>query len=135
MNFSITSRSSGLLRTLASALKIEGYHPRVRISRKKGTVKLVKGREGSRWITLTEDIRTLTMGRKAEVKRLCHQVMPFSRHREKVAKMNLIVDDRNEDWAEMAPKFGELRRIIGLETKATISRAEIEYKARHGGLA
>ena len=42
-----------------------------------------------------------------------------------------ILDEKNEDWKEMGPKFEELRRKIRLETSKTVSEAEIEYKTRH----
>lgn len=49
--------------------------------------------------------------------------------------MKLILDEKNEDWEEMGPKFEELRKKIRLETTKTISGAEIEYKTRHKELA
>ncbi len=134
-HFNITSRSNGLLMGLASALEKWNYHPHVYLSQKKGTIKLVKGREGNRWITLTEDIWTLVISRRDEIKRLAHQVLPYSHHQEKIGKMKLFLDYRNEDWSEMGPRFTELQRNIRSETNESISRAEIEYKARHGELA
>ena len=134
-NFDITSSNHVLLIGLASALEKEDYHPHMYLSQKKGTVKLAKGPEESRWITLTKDVWRLIMSRKDEVKRLAHQLLPYSRHQEKIAKMKLFLDNRNEDWAEMRPRFEKLRRGIRLETRQTISRAEIEYKARRKELA
>jgi len=133
--FGVTSRNHELLMRLASALEKWNYHPRVNLSQKKGTVKLVEGREGSRRITLREDVWTLAIGRRDEIKRLALLVLPFSRHTEKIAKMKLFLDNRNEDWTEMGPRFERLRRRIRFETNKTISGAEIEYKARHGELA
>lgn len=130
-SFDITSKNYSLLVVLALALKKEGYHPHVYLSRKKGTVKVVKGREGTRLITLTEDTWTVVIRRRIEVKRLARDVLPYSRHPEKIAKMKLILDDHNEDWTEMQPKIEELRQRIRTETGETISRAEIEYKTRH----
>lgn len=46
-------------------------------------------------------------------------------------KMNLILDEQNDDWFEMGPEFEELRQGIRTETRESISRAEIEYKGRH----
>jgi hypothetical protein len=45
--------------------------------------------------------------------------------------MRLILDERNEDWEEMGPRFKDFHRKIKLETEETILRAEIEYKAHH----
>jgi len=131
-SFDITSRNHALLVTLASELGKGGYHPHVYLSREKGTVKQVKGRDGPRLITLTEDTWTLVMRRKVEVKKLARSVLPYSRHSEKKAKMELILDDLNDDWTEMRPKIETLRSSIRVETTETVARAEIEYKARHG---
>jgi len=108
-----------------------GYHPRIYLSQEKGTIKLVKGREESRWITLTDDVWTLVMKRRNEIKRLARRVLPYSRRQEKVAKMKLFFDVRNDDWAEMGPTIREMRHNTRIETNDAISRAEIEYKARH----
>ena len=92
---------------------------------------MVKGRDETRAITLTDDTWTLVMKRKDDVKRLARKVLPYSKHQEKIAKMELILDPSNEHWAEMGPKFERLRQQIRFETNETILRAEIEYKARH----
>ena len=130
-SFNLTSRRRDLLGSIATALHKEGYHPHVYLSREKGTIKMVNGRNETRAITLTDDTWTLVMKRKEDVKRLARNVLPYSRHQEKIAKMELILDAHNEDWAEMGPKFERLRQQIRLETNEVISRAEIEYKARH----
>jgi AcrR family transcriptional regulator len=130
-SFCITSRNHVLLVELESALEREGYHPHLYLSREKGTTKVVKGRYETRVITLTEDTWTLVISRCVEVKKLAFNVLPYSRHREKIAKMKLVLDGRNDVWVEMGPKFEQLRRNIRMETGDSISRAEIEYKARH----
>jgi LAGLIDADG-like domain len=133
--FDVTSNNSDLLSRLASSLEKEGYHPHLYRSQSKGTIKLVKGRDENKWITLTQDIWTLVISRKDKVKRLAYQVLPYSRHQEKISKMKLFLDNQNEDWEEMKPKFEQLRHHIKSETNETISRAEIEYKARHREVA
>ncbi len=130
-SFDITSRNRILLERLASTLETEGYHPHVYLSRRRGTVKLLRGRMISKQATLTEDTWTFVIKRKADVKRLAQQVLHYSRHHEKIAEMKLILDEANEEWAIMGPKFGELRQRIRAETDRTIARAEREYKARH----
>lgn len=67
------------------------------------------------------------------MRRLARKLIPFSRHREKVRKMCLMLDERSEEWGIMEPKVEALRRSMKEETVASIKRAEIEYKARHGG--
>ena len=43
----------------------------------------------------------------------------------------MIPDDQNDDWSETETKTKGLRGRIRFETSGIISRAEIEYKARH----
>lgn len=95
-SFGITSQNHLLLTGLVSVLEKQGYHPHVYLSQEKGTVKLVKGREESRRIPLMEDVWTLALSRKDEIKRLARQVLPYSRHQEKMAKMKLFLDDLND---------------------------------------
>ena len=128
-SFDLTSRRRDLLDNIAIALQNEGYHPHVYLSREKGTIKMVKGRDETRAITLTDDTWTLVIKRKDDVKRLARCVLPYSKHQEKIAKMKLILDTRSE-WAEIGPEFERLRRQIRLETNEAIMKAEIEYKAR-----
>jgi len=130
-SFDITSGNHEMLMKVATALGREGYHPYVYLSRRKGTIKTVKSHDGSRLITLKEDTWDLVMRRKEDVKLSAGNILPYSRHAEKIAKMKLILEGRNEDWKEMGPRFEELRQHIHQETEETIRRAEIEYKARH----
>jgi len=130
-SFCITSRNHILLAELKLALESEGYHPHLYLSRERGTTKVVKGRDETRVVTLTEDTWTLVMSRRSEVKQLASNVLPYSQHQEKIARMKLILDDRNDDWSEMGPKIEELRRSIRAETSECISRAGIEYKAQN----
>lgn len=134
VGFNITSGNHELLAKLASVLEKAGYNPHVYLSRKKGTTKLVKGRSETKTITLKHDTWVLAISRIEAVKRLASNVLPYSRHREKKAKMELILDEKNYDWAVMGPVWKELRGNIRAETEETIRKAEMEYKARHGEL-
>jgi len=130
-SFDITSSSQTLLVKLSSRLEEVGYHSHVYLSRAMGTVKLVEGRWGTKRIILTKNTWTLVMKRKEDVKRLAREVMPYSKHKEKISKMRLFLDAKNDDWAQMGPKIDALRTRIRAETAESVSRAEIEYKARH----
>jgi len=93
----------------------------------------LRGASQTRQIKLSTDMWNLEIHRREEVRVLARRLLPFSRHREKVRKMCLVLDERNEGWDAMAPKVEALRRSIREETANTIRRAEIEYKARHDG--
>ena len=130
-HFNITSRSNGLLMGLASALEKWNYHPHVYLSQKKGTIKLVKGREGNRWITLTEDIWTLVISRRDEVKAIGTSDAPLQSSSREDRENETILGRWKRGLERMGPRFTELQRNIRSETNESISRAEIEYKARH----
>lgn len=129
--FGITSANHELLAEVKIALGKEGYHTLLAITREKGTVKVMRGPKETRQITLTKDTWALVINSKEEVMRLARMILPLSRHREKISRMCLVLDEKNEGWAIMAPKIDALRRDVKADTVKTINRAEIEYKARH----
>jgi len=131
-SFSIVSESRVLLEEVKKALEKECFHTYLYLSRKKGTAKVLRGVSQTRQIKLSTDVWNLEIHRREEVRVLARRLLPFSRHREKVMKICLVLDERNERWDAMAPKVEALRRSIREETANTIRRAEIEYKARHG---
>ena len=84
-----------------------------------------------REIRLTKDTWRLELHRREEVRVLARRILPLSRHREKIRKICLILNERSERWEIMRLKVEELRRSIEEETSKSIAMAEIEYKARH----
>jgi hypothetical protein len=88
---------------------------------------------GDKEIRLTRDMWRLEIHRREEVRALARRVLPFSLHRDKIRKMCLILDEKNEEWSSMAPKIEELRHDIEQDRKECTLRAEIEYKARRPG--
>ena len=132
-SFSIVSESRVLLEEVKKSLEKECFHTYLYLSRREGTEKVLRGASQTRQIKLSTDMWNLEIHRREEVRVLARRLLPFSRHREKVRKMCLVLDERNEGWDAMAPKVEALRRSIREETANTIRRAEIEYKARHDG--
>jgi hypothetical protein len=133
--FILSSENKSLLDDLKQKLRKNCFHASVYLDKPKGTTKILSGVTGDKEIRLTMDMWRLEIHRREEVRALARQVLPFSLHREKIRKMCLILDEKNEEWSSMAPKIEELRHDIEQDTKNCISRAEIEYKARHPGSA
>ncbi len=129
--FLITSGSGQLLSGIKTILERERYHVSLRVSRTKGSKKTLRGPEVSREIQLTKDTWVLTIARAGEVRRLARELLGLSRHEEKIQRMNLILDEGNDEWMTAAPRLDRLRRHVRADTFETIQRAEIEYKIRH----
>jgi len=129
--FMISSQNKDLLVALKGVLEREFFHVYLYLDRAKGTTKILRGVNGAREVKLTRDSWRLDIHRREEVRRLARQILPLSRHREKIRKMCLILDESNEEWKNMGPKTKALKDAIRDETRRTIQLAEIEYKARH----
>jgi len=128
--FMISSQSKNLLTQLKKALEKECFHVYLYRDREKGATKTMRGVAGTREIRLTKDSWRLDIHRREEVRVLARRLLPLSRHREKIQKMCLILDEVNELWESMGPRVSALKDATKEQTARTIKRAEIEYKAR-----
>jgi len=131
--FILSSQNKPLLENLTQKLRVNCFHASIYLDNPKNTTKILRGVIRDKEIRLTRDMWRLEIHRREEVKTLARQVLPFSLHREKIRKICLLLDEKNEEWSFMAPKIEELRHDIERDTKECILRAEIEYKARHPG--
>jgi hypothetical protein len=129
--FMISSENKDLMVQLKRALEKECFHVYLYLDRSKGTTKVMRGPNETREIRLTRDSWRLDIHRREEVRALARRLMPLSRHREKILKMFLVLDESNEEWKSMGPKVRALKDEIAEHTRDTIRFAEIEYKARH----
>lgn len=129
--FLITSGSSQLLSEVKKTLEGRGYYVSLRVSRAKGSKKILNGPEVSKEIRLTKDTWVPTIARRGDVRRLAHELLGLSRHDEKIQRMKLILDESNGEWATAAPQLDRLSKRVREDTIETIRRAEIEYKTRH----
>ncbi len=128
--FMISSQSKNLLAQLKKALEKECFHVYLYRDRSKGDTKIMHGVSGTKEITLKMDSWRLDIHRREEVRVLARRLLPLSRHREKIQRMCLILDEANEPWKNMGPKVTALKDETKEQTARTIRRAEIEYKAR-----
>lgn len=130
-SISITSASKTLLEQVKDFLRKECFHVYLYRGDEKDSTKILRGASSNKEIQLTKDTRRLEIHRREEVRVLARRILPLSRHREKIRKMCLMLDERSERWERMGPKVEEERKSIEEETGRSITRAEIEYKARH----
>jgi hypothetical protein len=128
--FIISSESKDLLVQLKEALEKECFHVYLYLDRSIGTTKIMRGATTTKKITLTKDSWCLDIHRREEVRALARKLLPLSRHREKIRRMCLILDEVNEAWEKTGPKVDALKHEIKTQTEGVIERAEIEYKTR-----
>ncbi|HEV2137767.1 MAG TPA: LAGLIDADG family homing endonuclease [Nitrososphaerales archaeon] len=129
--FMISSQSKNLLVQLKKALEKECFHVYLYHDRMKGVTKIMHGVSGTKEIKLKKDSWRLDIHRREEVRMLARRLLPLSRHREKMQRMCLVLDEVNELWESMGLRVAAIKNETKEQTGRTIKRAEIEYKARH----
>ncbi len=75
----------------------------------------------------------LRLHRLEEVSFLAAQILPLSRHNEKIEKMRIILSCKTTRWSSVEPLVERLRNKIKDGVVESIRKAAIEYKARHPG--
>ncbi len=129
----IKSEELDLLRTVRIKLESLGFHPALHLDKEKGTSKILNGIAGKRRITLTMDLWRLELYRWREVISLADEILPISRHWEKIEKMKIMLKAKKTEWTVVEPLISNLRKKIRNQVNDSIKRAGIEYKARHEG--
>jgi hypothetical protein len=93
----------------------------------------MRGVSGPRQIALSRDMWALRLQSLEEVSFLAAKILPFSRHNEKIQKMQIILNSKRSHWPHVEPFVAGLRKRIRDGVVESIRNAEIEYKARHPG--
>jgi hypothetical protein len=107
--FVIESQDKSILISLVSALKKRGLHPLFYQNVGRGKARL-------------------ELRRRSEVIGLASQLIPFSRHREKIAKMSVILRADGKSWEELQTEVDNLRDSVKREVAKFVKRAESQYK-------
>lgn len=131
--FLLVSEEAGLIGAVKSMLESIGLHPTLHLDERAGTTKIMYGVSGPRQITLSRDMWLLRLQRLEEVSFLATKILPLSRHKEKIEKMQIILNAKTKDWSPIEPLVNDLRSKIKDGVAESIRKAEIEYKARHPG--
>lgn len=69
----------------------------------------------------------LELRRRDEVRRLADVLSPISRHSEKIAKMELVLDTAESSWTSIKARVRELKASVKMEVVRFTKLAEIQY--------
>ena len=124
--FVVRNTDYKLLKQVERRLEEIGYHPELVVETKKDS------RVGAWQLRATKDCFKLTVHRRDEVALLAKKLLPYSRHKEKITKMKLLLQIANEtQWPEVKNKVMAIRRKIKKEVKNCIEEAKQEWHFRH----
>jgi len=96
-----------VLEQIENTLESYGYNPQFYLSTKKGTIRGF-GKNN-------KDIYDLTIYRKKKVLRLIGNLLPFSKHSEKIRKIKFIQENKNRNWKEIEPGWRDIKKEIQSE--------------------
>ncbi len=111
--FEIRSKDVKVLETIRSELEKYDYHL---------TFGLCSG-----------SLHFVRLSRASEVRRLAQKLLSFSKHEEKIEKMQFVLDiEKEKSWSEIRHKLLELRDRIKSQVVECMLKAEDLYKEKHG---
>ncbi len=102
--FRITAGDKKVLEQIKSTLESYGYNPQFYF-------KSTKGKQGS-FGTYNIDMYNFIMYRKSETLRLIKNLLPHSKHKEKIAKMKYIQENKDKNWKEIIGGRDKIREGI-----------------------
>ena len=115
--FVIESKDRVVLIQSALELKNSGFHPLLYRASRDGQSDSPKVR--------------LEVRRRDEVRTLARILIALSRHREKIAKMKLVLETEESSWADIDPKSKAFKQSVAAEVASFVGAAEIQYNIRH----
>ena len=116
----ICSEDLELLTAIKERLEKDGYHISFGINRRKSR------------FDYTRPLYELCVNRRGEVISLIDRILPLSRHREKIEKMKLIVEMKNEtSWSTISEKVKSFRRRLKKEVNKCVREAKMLYEYKH----
>ncbi|MBI2546838.1 MAG: hypothetical protein HYW23_00120 [Candidatus Aenigmarchaeota archaeon] len=109
--FEIRSRDVKVLETIKAELEKYDYHP---------TFGLCSG-----------SLHFVRLSRASEIRELAKKLLSFSKHDEKIEKMQFILDiEKEKSWSEIRPKLLELKDKIRSQVLGCVLKAEGLYKEK-----
>lgn len=110
--FRLRTSDKKILENIKSKLESLGYSPNLNIERAKGTI--------SGYGVYSNDFYSLIIGKKEEVIRLIQNLLPHSKHNERITKMNYILTNKYKNFANF---------IIGWDNLVSeLKKEKITYK-------
>ncbi|MBL7055430.1 hypothetical protein ISS07_00795 [Candidatus Woesearchaeota archaeon] len=104
LTFRIRSGDKEILEDCSKKLASFGYNPIFCLDTK-------KGKKGPNRF-LRKDMYGIIINKKKEVIRLCNQLIPFSKHSEKVRKMKLMIAHGDKNYSAISKKWNDLKEQI-----------------------
>ena len=105
--FRLRTSDKKILENIKAKLRYLGYSPNLNIERAKGTI--------SGYGVYSNNFYSLIIGKKEEVIMLIQNLLPHSKHNEKITKMNYILANRYKNFANFITGWGELVNKIRKE--------------------
>lgn len=133
-NFWIKSQDVELLDEIRRKLKSDGFHPSGLHLRAKGgtwTSRISRLNEGTMSIQNMRDYYQLGLYRRNEIDWLVKKLMQFSRHREKVERMRLVL--KSTEGQLMEEEVKNFIKNANGEKEKCIKAAEVVYIQKHCG--
>lgn len=116
----ISAEDLEILNSIREKLKNDGYHPSFRINNRKSRFKE------------TRPLYELSLSTRSEVVSLIERILPLIQHREKIEKMRLILQMKDEKyWEVINEKVKALREQIKNEVDECVKEARTQYELRH----
>lgn len=103
--FKISTTDITILEEIKNKLNELDFNSYLYLSAKSGT----RNKQGKKY---NKNFYSLIVYRKSDVITLPQILLPLSRHKEKILKMNLIVDGVNKNWDEIKDEILQLRNEI-----------------------
>jgi SOS-response transcriptional repressor LexA len=124
--FILCTGDSKILKQIKEKLEAKGYHPSFRqVNIEKKT------KYKSQKLKHTKKLYELCIHRKKEVATLIKNLLLFSKHKEKIGKMNLILRIMNKKyWREVESEIKMFKEAIKKGTDGCINQARLEYELR-----
>lgn len=117
-SFRLRTRDHDLLKQIKTALEGEGYHPNLGVQK------------ASKWGK--NSLFAVYVDKRKEAESLAQELLPYSKHREKIEKMKLILKARNKKyWIEIEDDVLELRKRIKDEVRRCVEDAKEKMQRRH----
>jgi hypothetical protein len=117
VSFRLRMGDCELMKQIKEQLEKEGYHPNFGLQKPTGWAK--------------KDIYVVHVDRRKEVEDLAQKILPYSKHKEKIEKMKLILKAKGKKyWTEIKDEVLEFREKIKKEVNECVKRAEEEYKRK-----
>lgn len=105
--FSLKTGDKIILEQIKKRIEQDGYFVTFYLDQEKGK----KGNYGFS----NFNIYNLTIYRKENIFCFIQQILPLSKHPEKIIKMNFILQNKEKSWAQLSPSWNNLRNKIKKE--------------------